>query len=72
MRYGRAGFAVMHRSYQQKIYFVHRSHLRSSRCWNGLGADSVEKQELASDLDTAVVDSLKALDPHRPIREADI
>ena len=25
-----------------------------------------------SDIDTAVVDSLKALDPHRPIREADI
>ena len=28
--------------------------------------------EPASDLDTAVVDSLKALDPERPIREADI
>jgi hypothetical protein len=25
-----------------------------------------------SDIDTAVVDSLKALDPERPIREADI
>jgi hypothetical protein len=25
-----------------------------------------------SDIDTAVVDSLKALDPNRPIREADI
>jgi hypothetical protein len=25
-----------------------------------------------SDIDTAVVDSLKALDPDRPIREADI
>ena len=25
-----------------------------------------------SDIDTAVVDSLKALDPRRPIREADI
>jgi hypothetical protein len=25
-----------------------------------------------SDIDTAVVDSLKALDPKRPIREADI
>jgi hypothetical protein len=25
-----------------------------------------------SDIDTAVVDSLKALDPQRPIREADI
>jgi len=38
----------------------------------GLGADSVEKHEPASDIDTAVVDSLKALDPKRPIREADI
>jgi hypothetical protein len=26
----------------------------------------------ASDVDTVVVDSLKALDPDRPIREADI
>ena len=34
-------------------------------------ADSEEKQEPASDIDTAVVDSLKALDPKWPIREAD-
>jgi hypothetical protein len=38
----------------------------------GLGADSEEKREPVSDIDTAVVDSLKALDPKRPIREADI
>jgi hypothetical protein len=41
-------------------------------CWKGLGADSEEKHEPASDIETAVVDSLKALDPERPIREADI
>jgi hypothetical protein len=41
-------------------------------CWKGLGADSEEKREPASDIDTAVVDSLKTLDPNRPIREADI
>ena len=40
--------------------------------WNGLSADSEEKREPVSDIDTAVVDSLKALDPKRPIREADI
>ena len=40
--------------------------------WKGPGADSEEKHEPASDIDTAVVDSLKALDPNRPIREADI
>ena len=34
-------------------------------------ADSVEKHEPASDDATVVVDSLKALDPNRPIREAD-
>ena len=34
--------------------------------------DSGEKHEPASDIDTAVVNSLKALDPKRPIREADI
>ena len=38
----------------------------------GLGADSEEKHEPASDTDTEVVDGLKALDPKRPIREADI
>jgi len=36
-----------------------------------LGADSVEKHEPASDIDTAMVDSLKVLDLERPIREAD-
>jgi len=40
--------------------------------WKGLGADSEEKREPASDIDNAVVDSLKALDPKWPIREADI
>jgi len=40
--------------------------------WKGLGADSEEKREPASDIDTVLVDSLKALDPNRPIREADM
>ena len=35
------------------------------------GADSEEKHEPVSDIDTAALDSLKALDPKRPIREAD-
>ena len=35
-------------------------------------ADSEEKHEPVSDIDTVVVDSLKTLDPKRPIREADI
>ncbi len=35
-------------------------------------ADSEEKQEPVSDIDTVMVDSLKVLDPRRPIREADI
>src|SRR5258708_10134069 len=39
--------------------------------WKGLGADSEEKHEPVSDSDTVVVDSLKALDPEWPIREAD-
>ena len=37
-----------------------------------LGADSEEKHEPVSDIDTVAVDSLKALDPNGPIREADI
>jgi hypothetical protein len=36
------------------------------------GADSEEKHEPVSDIDTVVVDSLKVLDPKLPIREADI
>jgi hypothetical protein len=36
------------------------------------GTDSEGKHEPASDFDTAAVDSLKALDPNEPIREADI
>ena len=35
------------------------------------GADSGEKHEPASDVDAVTVDSLKVLDPERPIREAD-
>jgi hypothetical protein len=38
----------------------------------GPGADSEEKHERASDIDTALADSLKALDPKWPIREADV
>src|SRR6266516_7759540 len=40
--------------------------------WKGLCADSEEKREPASDIDTAIVDGLKVLDPDRPIREADM
>ena len=36
------------------------------------GADSEEKHEPVRNIDTVVVDSLKALDLKRPIREADI
>jgi hypothetical protein len=35
-------------------------------------ADSEEKREPVGDIDTEVVDGLKALDPKRPIREADM
>ena len=41
-------------------------------CWKGLGADSEEKREPTSDIDTAAADSLKALDLEWPIREADM
>ena len=40
--------------------------------YKGLGADSEEKREPASNIDTAAADSLKVLDPKRPIREADV
>jgi hypothetical protein len=41
-----------------------------SHTGRALGADSGEKSGLASDIDTATVESLNALDPKRPIREA--
>src|SRR2546423_12227825 len=37
--------------------------------WKGLGADSEEKHEPASDIHTASMESLKVLDPRLPIRE---
>src|SRR5271169_3365575 len=40
--------------------------------WKGLGADSEEKHEPVGDTNTAKMNSLKVLDPKRPIREADI
>jgi hypothetical protein len=41
--------------------------------YKGPSADSEEKHEPASDIDTVVVvESLKVLDPKWPIREADI
>jgi hypothetical protein len=55
------------RSPQRSFHFILESH-----DGRALGADSEEKREPASDVNTASVDSLKALDPHRPIREADI
>jgi len=36
----------------------------------GPSADSEEKHEPVSDINTVVGDSLKVLDPNRPIREA--
>ena len=38
----------------------------------GPDADSEEKHEPVSDIDTVVMDSLKALDPKWPIREVDV
>ena len=52
----------------QKICCLANS-LTTKAPYKGLGADSEEKHEPASDIDTVVVDSLKALDPKWPIRE---
>jgi hypothetical protein len=53
------------RSTKRLLHLVFESH-------RALGADSEEKREPVSDIDTAAADSLKVLDPKRPIREADI
>jgi len=41
-----------------------------TRSWKGHSADSEEKREPVSDINTAMVDCLKVLDPKPPIREA--
>jgi hypothetical protein len=46
------------------FYFVLESH-----DGRAAGADSEEKREPVSDIDTVVADSLKVLDLKRPIRE---
>jgi hypothetical protein len=38
--------------------------------WKSRGADTEKKPEPASDINAVMVDSLKVLDPERPIREA--
>src|SRR5574338_417339 len=53
---------LTHRKLQSKAIAIEND-LRST--------DSEEKHEPVSDIDTGAVDSLKALDPDRPIREAD-
>ena len=52
---------------------LHKNFLTKKAPYKGLGADSEEKHEPVSDIDTAVVvDSLKALDPEWPIREVEV
>jgi hypothetical protein len=55
----------MARPTERLFHLVFEPHAASS-------AESEEKREPASDIDTATLDSLKALDPNRPTREADI
>src|SRR6516225_5613009 len=60
------------RSSRQSRRFPHLINADMVFGTHSLCADSEEKREPASDIDSAVVDSLKVLDPKRPIREADI
>src|SRR5215813_2750218 len=60
-------FKLTARPRQRLFYFVLESH-----DGRAAGADSEEKREPVSDIDTVVADSLKVLDLKRPIREADI
>jgi len=46
--------------------------LTQKASYKGPSADSEEKHEPVSDIDTAAADGLKVLDPKRPIREADM
>ena len=65
-------FEVKSRNRRRKRCAALANSLTKKAPYKGLGADSEEKREPVSDIDIAAVDSLKVLDPNRPIREADI
>ena len=65
-------FEIKSRNRRRKRCAALANSLTEKAPYKGLGADSEEKREPVSDIDTAVVDSLKALDLKQPIREADI
>ena len=65
-------FEIKSRNRRRKRCAALANSLTKKAPYKGLGADSEEKREPVSDIDTAVVDSLKVLDLKRPIREADI
>ena len=60
-------FRLTARPLQRLLHLILESH-------NGRALAPIpeEKREPVSDIDTAAADSLKVLDPERPIREADI
>jgi hypothetical protein len=64
-------FQIEQKTDEEKSALLCLNFLTKKAPYKGLGADSEEKHEPVSDMDTAEVDSLKALDPKRPIREAD-
>ena len=57
---------------RERCAALHKNFLTKKAPYKGLGADSEEKHEPVSDIDTVAADSLKVLDPKRPIREADM
>ena len=64
-------FEVKSRNRRRKRCAALANSLTKKAPYKGLGADSEEKREPVSDINIAAVDSLKVLDPNRPIREAD-
>ena len=65
-------FEVKSRNRRRKRCAALANSLTKKGPYKGLGADSGEKREPVGDIDIAVVDSLKVLDPNRPIRGADM
>ena len=67
------GFEIKLRNQRRKRCAAPPNPLTKKAPYKGLSADSEEKHEPVSDIDTAVVaDSLKVLDSKWPIREADM
>ena len=63
---------LMHKTYSMSRKSLSKVCRHVVNYWCSFDADSEEKREPVSDINVMAVGSLKALDPNRPSKEADI